>query len=122
MGADAQGAEQPVGVDQPGAEYFRQFAACQAAQHFHLEQAVLGMHETQGAVQVGLVLCLDMRYTALVVAHRDWRLQLRESQFAIAQRLLAVDVPGAASRSGGDDHGKGGQGAFHPVILIVIAP
>ncbi|MCY1341372.1 hypothetical protein D9M69_273150 [compost metagenome] len=111
--ADAQGAEQPVGVDQLGAEHLGQFAARQAAQHLHLEQAILGVHVAERAVHIRFVLRLDVRHAALVVAHADRRLQVGEGQFAAALRLLAVHVPGGAGGHRRNDDGEGGQGALH---------
>ena len=116
--ADAQGAEQPIGGHQLAAEHLGQFATGQAPQHLHLEQAVLGMHIAQGAVQVRLVLGLDMRHAALVIGHADRRLQRAQVQFAAALWQLAVQVPVSAGGSGGDYQGEGGQAAFHRVSLL----
>jgi hypothetical protein len=49
MGAQAQGAEQAVDIQQLGTQHLGQFAACQAARHLHLEQAVLGDYLGVGA-------------------------------------------------------------------------
>ena len=95
--------------------------ARQAPQHFHLEQAVLGVHVAEGAVEVGLVLRIQVRNPALVVAHVDRRLQVGQGERAVAERLLGMEVPGAAG-SGGDRHGDHGQGAFHRSFLLVVVP
>ena len=50
MRAYAHGAEQPVDIQQFRPQDFGQLAACQPPRHFHLEQAVLGVHVTQGPV------------------------------------------------------------------------
>lgn len=120
--ADAQGAEQTVGIHQLGSEHFGQLAARQAPQHFHLEQAVLGVHVAEGAVEVGLVLRIQVRNPALVVAHVDRRLQVGQGERAVAERLLGMEVPGAAGSRGGDRHGDHGQGAFHRSFLLVVVP
>ncbi|MCY1548701.1 hypothetical protein D9M68_848260 [compost metagenome] len=113
MGADAQGAEQAVGVHQAGAEDLGQLATGQAAQHFHLEQTVLGMDEAQGAVHVGFVGCLDVWYAAFVVAHAHRGLEMGQGQLAVAQRILALAVPGGTGGYRSDDDGDGSQGAIH---------
>ncbi|MCY1345232.1 hypothetical protein D9M69_312860 [compost metagenome] len=122
MGANPQGAEQAVGVHQAGAEDFGQLAARQAAQHFHLEQAVLGVDETQGAVHIGFVASLDVRHASLVVADGHRGLEMGQGKFAVAQRLLAFAVPDSAAGDSGDDDGQGGQGAFHARFSLLWSP
>ncbi|MCY1397648.1 hypothetical protein D9M71_126580 [compost metagenome] len=117
--ANAQGAEQAVGIDQAGAEDLGEFATGQAPQHFHLEQPVLGVDEAEGAVHVGLIGGLDMRHAAFVIAHRDGRREVLQGQFAAALRLAAFAVPGGAGGGRGDDDGQGGQGAFHARLSLL---
>ena len=116
--ADAQGAEQAVGFQQRAAEDFRQLAAGQAAQDFHLEQAILGVDEAQGAVHIQFMLGLDMRHAPLIEIHQHLRLQGLQLQLTAALRLFAVDIPVGAGGSGGDDQGQGGQAAFHGLSLL----
>ncbi|MNR39367.1 hypothetical protein D3C85_1575740 [compost metagenome] len=82
--ANAQAAHQFVGVEQLRPEHFSQFATGQATQDFHLEQAVLGMHVAEGAVQVGFVVGADVRDATLVVAHGDGALQVLQFHHALA--------------------------------------
>ena len=111
--AQAQGAEQPVGIQQCRAEHLGQLAIGQAAQHLHLEQAVLGMHEAQRPVQVGVVLRTDMRHPALVVAHLYRRLQARHAQPSVAQRLLVGQVISCQPEQGDEQQQSRQQQAFH---------
>jgi hypothetical protein len=112
--ADAQAAEQGVGGQQLVAQHLGQFATGQAAHDLHLEQAVLGMHVAQGAVQVLLVLRLQVRHAAGVVAHGDRRLQPGDGHLALALGLLALHVPVTGAGSGhGNHHGQQGQAALH---------
>ena len=106
--ADAQGAKQAVGVEQLGAEDFGQFAHGQAAHHFHLEQAVLGVDVAQRTVQIRLVLRGDVGHAALVVAHSHRLLQAAQVHAAVAHWLFCVQVPGAASYQ----HNKGRSQQF----------
>ena len=119
MLADAQTAEQAVGIDQLGPQHLGQLAARQAAQQLHLEQAVLGVDKAQCAVQVGFVAGLDMRYAALVVAHLHRRLQAGQRQRAVAHRQFVVDIPGTAGGGRGNHHGEDGQTAFHDASLLL---
>ena len=120
MAAYFQGAEQAVGGHQLFAEHFGQFAARQAPQQLHLEQAILGVDETQGAVHVRFILGANVWHAAFVVIDRDRRLQRAEYHLAIALRLLVMQVPGQAASCGCNHQRKGGQGTFHPAILIVV--
>ena len=95
MRAQGQGAKQPVGFHQPLAQNFCQFAARDAAGHFHLKQAVLRMHKTQGAVEVGFVFGGDVRHPAFVVMHRHGGFQLVQGQAAVAFGEFGVEVPAA---------------------------
>ena len=103
MFADAQGAKQAVGVKQLGAQDFGQFAHRQAAHHFHLKEAVLGVDIAQRAVQVGLVLRGDVGHAALVVAHGHGLLQTAQVNAALAHWLFGVQVPSAASEQQNKD-------------------
>jgi hypothetical protein len=116
--ANAQAAEQLVGVEQFRPQHFGQFATGQAAQDFHLEQPVLGMHVAEGAVQVGFVLGADVRHATFVVAHRDRTLQVLQFHHALACRLLAVDVPAGASGKHDDQQTECGQATFHGDSLL----
>ena len=120
MATELQGAEQAVGRHKLLTQQFGQFATGQTPQQLHLEQAVLGVHVAQGAIQVGLVLGTDVRDAQFVVVDRDRGVQLAEHQLAVALRLLVVQVPGQAARCGGNEQGKGGQGAFHRAVLVVM--
>ncbi|MCY1396137.1 hypothetical protein D9M71_110980 [compost metagenome] len=110
---DAQGAEQAVGFHQRRAQHFGQFAAGQAAQHFHLEEPVLGMHVAQRAVQVGFALRADVRHAALVVADADRIVQALQAGLAVPLWLLAVQVPSAGGNARRDDYGQRCQAALH---------
>ena len=95
---DAQGAEQPVGLDQLGAEHLGQFAARQTAQHLHLEEAVLGVHVAEGEVGVVLILRVDVGDAPLVAG--DLRLGLergvRERAIELRHACLGeIDEPNA---------------------------
>ena len=94
--------------------------AGETAQNFHLKQPILGVHVTEGAVHVRFILGANVRHAAFVVIDRDRRLQRAEYQLAIALRLLVMQVPGQAASCGCNHQRKGGQGTFHPAILIVV--
>ena len=111
--ANAQAAKQFVGLQQLGPQHLGQFATGQAPHDLHLEQAVLGMHIAQGAVQVGFVFGADMRYATVVVAHRDRALQVRQRHRALARGLFAVDVPTDAQGDQHNQHRKNLQDALH---------
>ena len=72
------------------------------------------MHVAEGAVHIGLVLRLNVRHAALVVAHADRRLQVVEVDGAIALRLFAVEVPPGTGTDGGNSDDQDFQAAFHP--------
>ncbi|MNP45689.1 hypothetical protein D3C76_1396320 [compost metagenome] len=119
--ANAQAAEQGVGTQQLAAEDLGQLATGQAADDLHLEQAVLGMHIAQGAIQISLVLRLDMRHATGVIAHADRRLQAAQGDLAFALRQLVVHVPVTAAGGRGNDHGEEGQAALHRDSLCFLA-
>ena len=119
--SNAQAAEQGVGGDQLWPQYFGQLAPGQAPGDFHLEQPVLGMHVAQGAVQVTLVLRLDMRHSALVITHADRGLEPGQGNLAIALRLLALHIQITTSgRRDGDGNGEKGETAFHRSSLGIF--
>ena len=111
--ADAQAAEQFVGVEQLRPEHFGQLAARQAAHGFHLEQAVLGMHVAEGAIQIGFVFGADVRHATLVVTHGHRTLQVAQLHLTLTPRLLAIDVPADTGEQDNDEQGKNGENAFH---------
>ena len=84
MVAQAHGAKHPIGVQQFGAQDGGQLAFGQAAHHLHLEQTVLRVHKAQCAVQVGLVLGLQMGHAKVVVMHLNGSAQTCQRQVSIA--------------------------------------
>ena len=117
--ANAQAAHQLVGIEQFRPQHLGQFPASEAAQDFHLEQPILGVHVAEGAVQVGFVFGADVRDAALVVAHGDRTLQVLQFDHALACRLLAVDVPAGARGERDNQQGEGGQATFHGDSLLL---
>ena len=111
--ADAQAAKQFVGVEQFRPEHFGQLAPGEAAHGFHLEQTILRVDITEGAIEVGFVLGADMRHTALVVAHGHRALQIAQLDLALARRLLAVDIPAGGAEQDNDEQGNDDQRTLH---------
>ena len=72
------------------------------------------MHVTEGAVHIGLVLRLNVRHAALVVAHADRRLQVGEVDGAVALGLFAVQIPPGTGTDGGNGDDQDFQAGFHP--------
>ncbi len=117
--ANTQAAEHGVGGQQLVAQHLGQLTPCQAAQDLHLEQPVLGMHITEGAVQVLFALRLQVRHAAGVVAHADRRLQAGDGHLALALRQLALHIPVSGAGGHGNHHGQQGQAALHAGSLCV---
>ncbi|MNZ48553.1 hypothetical protein D3C78_663010 [compost metagenome] len=118
---NAQVTEQGVGGQQLAAEDFSQFATGQAADDFHLKQAVLGMHIAQSTVQVDLVVGLDVRHTSGVITHTDRSLQAGQCYLALALRQLTLHIPVTATSGRGNDHSEEGQAALHQDSLYFLA-
>ncbi|MNI62450.1 hypothetical protein D3C73_1177740 [compost metagenome] len=118
--ANAQGAHQLVGVEQFWPQHFGQFTAGEAAQHFHLEQSVLGVHVAEGAIQVGFVVGANVRDAALVVTHGDRALQVLQLNHALARRLFAVDVATNTHGEDDDQHDERNQETFHSDSLFLL--
>ena len=117
MGANDEGAKQPVNVGQFGPQHLGQFTLRQPAHHLHLKQTVLRMHVTQRTVHIDLVLGSDVRHPALVKTDADGRAEFCQRQCARALRLFGVEVPGGSGARGHDEgdqqKGENFQVTFH---------
>ncbi len=80
--AKAKGAEQFVHFFELGAEDFGEAAGAEAAQHFHLEEAVLGVDVAHGPIGVGGILGVDVGDAVFI--EDDFHFLLQPGEFGLA--------------------------------------
>ena len=99
-------AQRVIERDRDGPEDFRQAALRNTAQHFHLRETQMRMHETERNSEIAVALGRDERHEMLVPADLDRRgkrrTRARQRREALCDRLPAWPVsqprPGQAER------------------------